>query len=90
MTGWKPRKQWGVVLDGAGLLGEGWGDRALVEALAKAHPHGPTRPLLFVARRHARDWCAAQHAKYAAHPEGHICRAWRFRPVRVQESWRIL
>ena len=88
-SGWLPRWRWGVVKVGTGLLGERWGGPALIEALAKVHPHGPTRPLLFVTRRHARAWCAAQHAKYAAYPEGHICRAWRFRPVRVRESWTL-
>lgn len=72
---------WGVEHDGH-LIGGGWNNSLRVDAL---YPGMPRRALLFCTRKQARAWCAAQHAKYAKYPDGHIVRGWRFRPVRVRE-----
>jgi hypothetical protein len=85
--------QWGValttgrsrrpVLLGCGWL-EDWADR-----YQRAYPGEPLRVLLFTRRAQARAWCRVQQARYASRPRGDICRAWRFRPVRVVETVRV-
>jgi len=48
----------------------------------------PTRALLFTTRDAARAWCDVQHAKYADRGDG--CSKWRFRPVRVRETVKVV
>ena len=79
MKGWD-RRLWGVESDGAGPLGMGWHYREI-----RFYDGEPGRALLFTTRAAARRWCAQKHASYANRPVGDICRAWRFRAVRVRE-----
>lgn len=44
----------------------------------------PTRPLLFVSRRLAREWCKQRRARYADREDD--CAQWYFKPIRVKES----
>ena len=78
-TGWD-RRLWGVTRDKNGPLGTGWHHREI-----EFYDGEPCRPLLFTSRAAARCWCAQKHASYADRPVGDICRAWRFRAVRVRE-----
>ena len=77
MKGWN-RLLWGVVTDEKSyLLGSAW------HQVEKAgHPGEPTRALLFVTRRAAREWCRQQMEKTQANP---ATAHWRFVPVRVRE-----
>jgi hypothetical protein len=92
---WQAREQWGIAMQGGNrerpsLIGEGWLGGSAAVSMAQVHPHGPTRPLMFTTRRPAREFCAAQHEKYRQYSPGRVCQSWRFRPVRVRESWVVL
>jgi hypothetical protein len=50
-----------------------------------AYTGEPGRTLVFCTRKDARAWCRERTAFYGAYPEGHVCRFWWFRPVRVVE-----
>lgn len=83
------RKLWGISFVGSlkekpRLLGAAWDEGARA---SPAHYFGePTRALLFTTRAQARAWCDVQHARYLTYyDKDHICRQWRFRPVRVRE-----
>ena len=77
------RRLWGIEKIGLGLLGVGWH-----VLRSDAYEDEASRALLFTTRRSARAWCRAAHAKYRAYSDGHVCRAWRFRVVRVREKIR--
>jgi hypothetical protein len=87
------RRFWGITLrpvrpsDQPRLIGAVW-DVEVRDAIAREPRLGqaPSRALLFRTRREARTWCARTQAEYRrAYPEGHLCRVWVFRPVRVWE-----
>lgn len=85
---WPDRVVWGVLFDGfkgepTKMIGGGWHP----ELRGARYDGEPTRPLLFTSRRLARVWCQEQRAKYADRPD--FVREWRFRPVRLRESWRL-
>ena len=46
----------------------------------------PAEPLLFTTRRQAEEWAQQQREYYGTYPDGHVCRAWRFRVVRVRKT----
>jgi hypothetical protein len=48
------------------------------------------RTLLFCTRAQARVWCRAKQAKFVDCPPEHVCRQWRFRPVRVRETVQVI
>ena len=48
----------------------------------------PSRALLFTTRTAARKYCRAQHALYADRTDS--CADWRFVPVRVCETVRMM
>jgi hypothetical protein len=66
------------------LIGQSWYPRE------EAYPGEPSRALVFRTRALARAWCRDQMAEYAAYPEGHVCRAWRVRPVAVRELVEVV
>lgn len=70
------------------LIGRLWTSDGLTDV--KYPDYEPGRALLFHRRHQARTWCAAKNAGYAAYPEGHICRAWRMRVVRVRETVTVV
>ena len=74
-----------VTLNDGFPLGTSWG-----QARLDTYPGGVARVLLFRTRSAARRWADAQHAKYADCPDGHRCRAWRFRVVRVRERVTVI
>lgn len=80
------RRYWGVMFwspfGALGPLGIGWLDGGWPPA---RYPGEPGRAMLFLARREARAWCQQKAAFYSKYPDGHVCRAWRFRPVKVRE-----
>ena len=83
--GWD-RQLWGVMFRGGrdeiGPIGTLWNDRYH----APNPYHGePPRALLFTTRGAARAWCAMKMMEYRHYPEGHACRKWKVRPVRVRE-----
>jgi hypothetical protein len=88
MTAWD-RKLWGIHFQGSlkeppRLIGAAWDDKA---RMAPSYYLGePTRALLFQTRSHARAWCDARHAEYMRYDADHVCRRWRFTPVRVRET----
>ena len=49
-----------------------------------AYDGEPTRGLLFMTRKQAREWCKEKQAGYAERSDE--CAKWRFRPVRVREK----
>ena len=49
-----------------------------------AYDGEPTRALLFVTRKQAREWCKNKQAGYANRSDS--LAKWRFRPVRVREK----
>jgi hypothetical protein len=63
------------------LLGTAWHKEA--NERNKGYVGEPSRTLLFKTRKHARQYCAAQMASYAA--RGDVCSKWKFTPVRVRE-----
>ena len=83
--------RWGILFRGSvpgerpHLLGAGWEYENLIRD--PFYPGEPGRALLFTTRRHAREWCAKQHAKYAGRDD--VCAKWRFTPVRVIETVRV-
>lgn len=60
------------------LIGSAWSDAR------EYSPGEPSRPLLFLSRRSAREWCAKRTASSSA-----ATKDWRYRPVRVREIVRI-
>jgi hypothetical protein len=82
--GWD-RRLWGAEKIGLGLLGVGWHIQRVEYYEAE-----PLRALLFTTRRAARAFCQQTNARYAAYPDWHVCRAWRFRPVRVRERVTVV
>ena len=62
------------------LIGSVWSDAR------EYSPGEPSRPLLFLSRRSAREWCAQKTARMLS--ESAVA-DWRFRPVRVREIVRI-
>lgn len=80
------RTLWGVALDKVGPLGTGWESSV---PLGRRYPGEPGRALLFATRALARAWCQNKHAFYATYPDGHTCRAWHFRVVRVRERLEV-
>lgn len=88
---WPPRVRWGVVMTGVHrdacpmLLGEAWNLRIAPPQSAQA---APPRPLLFLTRKAARTACAMKNAEYRGRTDS--LAHWRFRPVRVRESWDIV
>ena len=84
------RTLWGVTLQSGReeptLLGIEWYPHPLVPW----YDGEPKGTMLFTARRYARAWCAKKNAVYGAYPEGHVCRAWKFRAVRVEQvtTWK--
>lgn len=90
---WSARQQWGIGLWGRRgdlcptLLAESWLSDADACMIARAHPGGPVRPLMFTRRASARAWCAEKNAVFAA---SHATSHWRVRVVRVRESWEVL
>mgnify|MGYP001618310194 FL=1 len=81
------RLSWGVLWDTAGrdAIGPIFRGHHDFETPAQPYDGEPTRPLLFRSRRHAREWCAKTHRQYAS-----PCPAWRWRPVRVRETLRVV
>ena len=82
------RRLWGVEWRSGEdrlLIGGGWGGQMTDRP---AYPGEPTRPLLFTTRAVARRWCATEQAKYTGRTD--TCATWRFRPVRVRETVRVL
>ena len=82
------RKLWGIHFIGSfkekpRLIGAVWDEQ--VRATPNYYFGEPTRALLFMTRSQARAWCDAAHAKFLNYDKDHICRKWRFRPVRVRE-----
>lgn len=78
---WKNRKLWGVMVSGAAVRQE-----HLISTLWNGHhynpyPDEPPRALLFTTRKAAREWCRAKQG---------ISNVWRYRPVRVVESVRVV
>lgn len=65
------------------LLGRGW-----YAAEPIFYPGEPSRALLFTTRTEARKWCRSQLLKYAGRTD--CCADWRFRPVRVVETVKVL
>lgn len=87
------RKMWGIELwigagetgkEYVGLLGGGWNGR---EAERARYEGEPTRVLVFRTRKQARDYCVKKHLEYKDHP---VCGRWRFCPVRVRETVRVI
>lgn len=79
------RLLWGIVMTGSDgrRTGPLWG------GLAVSHPTPrwigePGWPLLFKTRTAARAWDKSQHDFYKTYPDGHLCRKWRFRVVRIE------
>lgn len=83
MRPWR-KKLWGVV-SGNRLLGRMWHS-----VKPTPYPGEPSHALTFCTRTQAREWCREQDRKYAQYPEGHVCRSWRFHPVRVVETVAIV
>lgn len=88
VKGWH-RRLWGVEFRGAfgdrlSILSTGWHDGGRPAAYAGE----PTRPLLFTTRAAARAWCQAKRARYANRTD--VCRAWRFRPIKVRERLAVV
>ena len=82
------RVVWGVLWDTAGR--DVIGPLFCSPGEFACHYDGePSQPLLFVTRRHARAWCAKQHRQYAA-GRTDLCGKWRWRPVRVRETLRVV
>jgi hypothetical protein len=85
------RKLWGIEFRGSlkddrpRLIGAGWLDSA---HLVSYYQGEPTRALLFTTRTEARAFCDVQHAKYIGRTD--CCAKWRFRPVRVRETVRVV
>lgn len=84
------RKLWAVELTtphDKTLIGALW---AIDADRTEAYYDGePTRALLFTSRRLARHWCANEMASYRDYSDGHPCRSWKFRPVRVTETVKV-
>lgn len=70
------RKLWGIEFRSKG-------ERTLIGSLGIT----PTRPLLFVTWRAARNWCDNENKRYAKNPS---TAHWRVRPVRVREIVRVV
>jgi hypothetical protein len=62
------------------LLGQGWDN-----VRPGTYEGEPTRALLFTTRKLARAWCQRKQTFYRTYPDGHVCRSWRFQPVRARE-----
>lgn len=81
------RKLWGVlfIADGKAefLIGTAW---AKERNAFQCHPLEPSRTLLFMTRRTAREWCKKGNAYYRS--QDGVCGTWRFRPVPVRETVR--
>ena len=71
------------IKDRLSVLGVAWAENA-----APLYGGEPARCLLFMTRATARAWCRVKHEFYASYPEGHLCRYWCFRPIRVRETVR--
>lgn len=85
---WPPRVFWGIAFSGASdvepsMIGStwhrGWSQQDNAE---------PSRPMLFRSRKAAREWCADRHAEYSQRQDS--LRFWRFRPIKVRESWECV
>ena len=95
LGGWLTRLHWGIAFTGAHtkdepmLIGEAWCQQRQADILAsKAIGDAPIRPLLFTRRKAAREWCRERHEFYRTnYTDGHTCRLWRFRPVRIRVSY---
>lgn len=89
-TPWR-RKFWGVEFCNSRgevhLLCTLWGKGGRDQA---SYTGEPARALLFCTRAQAREWCAARRAGYANYPDHHVCRAWRWRVVRVLETVQVI
>ena len=83
------RTMWGVEFKGAiaddkpTLIGTRWSHN-----MNAGYAGEPTRALLFTTRELAREWCHRQVAKYKGRND--VCERWRFKPVRVRETVRIV
>jgi len=79
--------RWGIEfrsLDGKPeLIGSLW-----LNHTPRPYDGEPRRALLFTTRAKARAYCAENHARYAGRPD--CCGQWRFRPVRVRETVRVV
>ena len=89
------RKLWGVEMSTGRsdpiLIGSAWGAWEGLMESRQYYVGEPTRPLLFTARSQARQFCRERMAQMAEdYPEGHICRKWRYRPVRVREMVEVI
>lgn len=86
------RRLWGVEFRGSDprlrphLLGTAWLTNR--SPSGDFYPGEPTRPLLFTTRAAARAWCDAKQSAYAQDHDR--CADWRFRPVRVLETVRVV
>jgi len=84
------RKLWGVEFTSNNgrklLLGSLWYHE--FTHLRKYYDQEPTRALLFCTRKAAREWCKKEQAKYAHRTD--CCADWRFRPVRVRETVKVI
>jgi len=84
------RRLWGVKFQSARdsdrpiLLGRGW-DLARDRINMSGEP---TRPLLFVTRHEAREWCRATRKSYEGRSD--CCADWRFTAVRVRERVEVV
>lgn len=78
------RRLWGVTLTSRTaaptIIGATW-DSSRPEQYAGE----PPRALVSRTLLDARAWCQSKHDFYAKYPDGHVCREWRFRPIRVRE-----
>lgn len=87
------RRLWGVEFTGLKpsekprLIGTAWIDLPLRPADSFYHGE-PTRALLFTTREAARSWCDMRNANYSKRTDH--CMGWRFRPVRVRETVRVV
>lgn len=84
------RKLWGVWFSAPRTKGEGllisdlWANyRPVVRA------EEPTRALLFINRKAAREWCKKELAKYA-NSDTKDWKDWKFKAVRVRETVKVV
>ena len=77
------RLLWGVEFAGGRerfLIGTAW----MNPPPRSAYKGEPTRPILFMTRKQAREWCRKKQADYVRRVDS--LAKWRFRPVRVREK----
>lgn len=75
------RTFWGIEFEsseGKFLIGGGWHK----DMLKPQYIGQPTRPILFINRELAREWCDAENAKFAG---GSYPADWKVRPIKVRE-----